>query len=160
MNLLTLLENGLFALGQVLRFPVMALLWVCVAAALFMAGSCVVDFVARIRERRGFDVTTWLKSGSVLDAPAPRRQALPALLRTLVAASCPKRRILARPVLYRSGAPDKIRTCDLCLRRAALYPAELRARDLSAVSAEPRRVARPAGLEPATPRFEVWCSIR
>ncbi len=27
-----------------------------------------------------------------------------------------------------SGAPDRIRTCDLCLRRAALYPAELRAR--------------------------------
>ena len=26
-----------------------------------------------------------------------------------------------------SGAPDRIRTCDLCLRRAALYPAELRA---------------------------------
>ena len=25
------------------------------------------------------------------------------------------------------GAPDRIRTCDLCLRRAALYPAELRA---------------------------------
>jgi hypothetical protein len=24
------------------------------------------------------------------------------------------------------GAPDTIRTCDLCLRRAALYPAELR----------------------------------
>ena len=23
------------------------------------------------------------------------------------------------------GAPDRIRTCDLCLRRAALYPAEL-----------------------------------
>jgi NhaA family Na+:H+ antiporter len=29
-NLLPALENGLFALGQVLRFPVMALLWVCV----------------------------------------------------------------------------------------------------------------------------------
>ena len=29
-----------------------------------------------------------------------------------------KRRVLACPVLYRSGAPDKIRTCDLCLRRA------------------------------------------
>jgi hypothetical protein len=28
----------------------------------------------------------------------------------------------------KSGAPDKIRTSDLCLRRAALYPAELRAR--------------------------------
>ena len=26
-----------------------------------------------------------------------------------------------------NGAPDRIRTCDLCLRRAALYPAELRA---------------------------------
>jgi hypothetical protein len=27
-----------------------------------------------------------------------------------------------------TGAPDRIRTCDLCLRRAALYPAELRVR--------------------------------
>jgi hypothetical protein len=26
-----------------------------------------------------------------------------------------------------NGAPDKIRTCDPCLRRAVLYPAELRA---------------------------------
>ncbi len=25
-----------------------------------------------------------------------------------------------------NGAPDRIRTCDLCLGRAALYPAELR----------------------------------
>ena len=39
MNVLQLLENGLFALGQVLRFPVMALLWVCVVAAIFMAGG-------------------------------------------------------------------------------------------------------------------------
>ena len=36
MNLLGTLENGLFALGQVLRFPVMALLWICVLAVLFM----------------------------------------------------------------------------------------------------------------------------
>src|SRR5207237_10363242 len=28
-----------------------------------------------------------------------------------------------------SGAPDRIRTCGLCLRRAALYPAELRVRE-------------------------------
>src|SRR5689334_12824665 len=28
----------------------------------------------------------------------------------------------------RPGAPDRIRTYDLCLRRAALYPAELRVR--------------------------------
>ena len=31
------------------------------------------------------------------------------------------------PVLQ-NGAPDTIRTCDLCLRRATLYPAELRVR--------------------------------
>ena len=30
-----------------------------------------------------------------------------------------------------SGAPDTIRTCDLCLRRVALYPAELRAQCLA-----------------------------
>jgi site-specific DNA recombinase len=38
-----------------------------------------------------------------------------------------KRQALECPVLYRSGAPERIRTSDLCLRRAALYPAELRA---------------------------------
>jgi hypothetical protein len=38
-----------------------------------------------------------------------------------------KLRVLACPVLYRSGAPGVIRTHDLCLRRATLYPAELRA---------------------------------
>src|SRR6476646_1133471 len=31
-------------------------------------------------------------------------------------------------VRERDGAPDRIRTCGLCLRRAALYPAELRVR--------------------------------
>ena len=34
------------------------------------------------------------------------------------------RRVLISKEKY--GAPDRIRTCDLCLRRAALYPAELR----------------------------------
>ncbi|GEM_PF-2326904 len=29
-------------------------------------------------------------------------------------------------LLFRNGAPERIRTSDLCLRRAALYPAELR----------------------------------
>src|SRR5690606_14663520 len=72
MNLLAVLENGLFALGQVLRFPVMALLWVCVAAALFMAGAAAMDWLARRRERQGFDVERWLKAGSVLDADAAR----------------------------------------------------------------------------------------
>ena len=84
MNLLTVLENGLFALGQVLRFPVMALLWVCVATALFMAGSCLVEFLARQRERRGFNLGLWLKSGPVLNSNADRRKGLPSELRGLL----------------------------------------------------------------------------
>ena len=49
------------------------------------------------------------------------------LLRTLVAASSAKRRVLALPVLYRSGAPERIRTSDPQIRSLVLYPAELRA---------------------------------
>jgi hypothetical protein len=86
MNLLGILENGLFALGQVLRFPVMVLLWVCVAAVLFMAGAAVVDFLSRARERRGFDVERWLDEGSVLGAEERRRAALPLPLQRLLAA--------------------------------------------------------------------------
>lgn len=85
MNLLAALENGLFALGQVLRFPVFALLWACVLVSVFMAGTCVVDAVARRRERRGFDIKRWLRMGTVLDAPAARLQELPAALRQLLA---------------------------------------------------------------------------
>jgi biopolymer transport protein ExbB/TolQ len=85
MSLLGVLENGLFAVGQVLRFPVMALLWVCVAAALFMAGSAIVEFLARRRERQGFDVEAWLESGAVLGAEAARRERLPAALKRLIA---------------------------------------------------------------------------
>jgi biopolymer transport protein ExbB/TolQ len=83
-NLLPILENGLFALGQVLRFPVFALLWVCVASAVFMAGSCVVDFVARRRERRNFDITAWLKSGTAMEASSARLRLLPAGLRQML----------------------------------------------------------------------------
>lgn len=84
MNVLALLENGLFALGQVLRFPVMTLLWVCVAAALFMAGGCGVEFLVRRRERRGFDLNAWLGAGTVLGASEARQRALPAALRRLL----------------------------------------------------------------------------
>ena len=84
MNLLGLLENGLFALGQVLRFPVMLLLWLSVAAALFMAGGCFVEFLSRRRERRGFDLTAWLRSGPALTADSARRQRLPSFLRDLL----------------------------------------------------------------------------
>ena len=61
LNILGLLENGLFALGQVLRFPVMALLWVCVIAAIFMAGACVVEFARTAARTPGFN----LQRGSV-----------------------------------------------------------------------------------------------
>jgi biopolymer transport protein ExbB/TolQ len=85
MNLLPILENGLFALGQVLRFPIMILLWVCVAASLFMAGHAAVELVARQRERRRFDIKRWLQSGTVLNASDTRLGELPALLRRLAA---------------------------------------------------------------------------
>jgi biopolymer transport protein ExbB/TolQ len=82
--MLGVLENGLFALSQVLRFPVIAMLWFCVAAALFMAGGCAVEFVARRRERFRFDLNDWLQSGSVLDAEASRQELLPAPLRAML----------------------------------------------------------------------------
>ena len=68
MSLLGTLENALFALAQVLRFPVIVLLWVSVAAAVFMTAGCVVEFLARRRERAGFDLSTWLDDGTLLGA--------------------------------------------------------------------------------------------
>lgn len=82
--MLQLLENGLFALGQVLRFPIVVLLWVCVAAALFMVGRCFAAFLARARDRRGFDLAAWLRQGPVLAADERRLAALPTSLRSLV----------------------------------------------------------------------------
>ena len=84
MSLLGTLENGLFALSQVLRLPVIVLLWICVAAALFMASGCVVEFLARRRERSGFDLQAWLEAGPALNADHERRQALPVSLRRLL----------------------------------------------------------------------------
>jgi biopolymer transport protein ExbB/TolQ len=85
LNVLQLLENGLFALGQVLRFPVMALLWVCVVAAIFMAGHALVEFVGRRRERQGFNLHVWLKQGPAL-AEGERLGRLPSHLRQMLAA--------------------------------------------------------------------------
>jgi biopolymer transport protein ExbB/TolQ len=63
---------------------VIVLLWVCVAAALFMAGSCVAEFLARRRERGIFDLKEWIQSGSTLAADAERLAVLPAPLRTML----------------------------------------------------------------------------
>ncbi|HWK49850.1 MAG TPA: MotA/TolQ/ExbB proton channel family protein, partial [Steroidobacter sp.] len=82
--MLTTLENGLFALGQVLRAPVMALLWVGVFAVLFAAGAALVEFAARRRERQGFDLKRWLKQGAVLSSQGDRIERLPQPLRALL----------------------------------------------------------------------------
>lgn len=91
MNLLGVLENGLFALGQVLRFPVMSLLWVCVVAACFMAGSCFMESLARRRERQGFNIKRWLQAGAILTVSEGRLQALPRQLHDFVAAALQQR---------------------------------------------------------------------
>jgi biopolymer transport protein ExbB/TolQ len=82
--MLTMLENGLFALGQVLRAPVMALLWVGIFAVLFASGAALMELVARRRERHGFDLKSWLKQGAVLDSQSERAQRLPQALRSLL----------------------------------------------------------------------------
>src|SRR5665213_4468643 len=50
-----------------------------------------------------------------------------------------------------TGAPERIRTSDLCLRRAALYPAELRARshlDSARGGTRQRRWSEPPAARP------------
>ena len=82
--MLTMLENGLFALGQVLRAPVMTLLWAGIFAVLFVAGAALMEYLARHRERTGFDLKAWLKQGAVLSASDERAAKLPPMLRGLV----------------------------------------------------------------------------
>src|SRR5213080_4132697 len=58
---------------------------------------------------------------------APSKHALRALAPSIVAsAHMPKFDRMRMSVTKRDGAPDRIRTCGLRLRRATLYPAELR----------------------------------
>jgi biopolymer transport protein ExbB/TolQ len=85
MNLLGILENGLFALGQVLRLPVIALLWVSIGFALYYAGACLLETIGRRRERAGYDLKRWLQQGAVLNADQQRLAALPVELRRMLA---------------------------------------------------------------------------
>ena len=56
-----------------------------------------------------------------------------------------------------NGAPGRIRTCGLWLRRPTLYPAELRAQPIGKRKDE---VVRPEGIEPPAYRFEACRSIQ
>lgn len=84
MSLLALLENGLFALGQVMRFPVMALLWICVASVFFMAGAALVEALKRRREREAFDIKRWLKDRPLLAGALADAERLPFELKLFV----------------------------------------------------------------------------
>ena len=85
MNFLDTLENGLFALGQVLRLPVMLLLWLCVGFTLYYVGTYLVEAIRRRADRTGFDLKRWLQEGRVLDTSAERRNMLPVSLARLLA---------------------------------------------------------------------------
>lgn len=84
MNFLGLLESGLFALGQILRLPVMVLLWVSVLAVLYQAGHALVEIVARRRDHSGFDMEAWLAGGAASTADEVRRLLLPLAPRRLL----------------------------------------------------------------------------
>jgi biopolymer transport protein ExbB/TolQ len=119
LNILGLLENGLFALGQVLRFPVMSLLWVCVGAALFMAGGSLIEFLARRRERRGFEIHAWLQSGPVLGAADGRRKMLPSELRNLIA---DVEKVQEEGALANGGLEHLVLTREERVRQSLVHP--------------------------------------
>ncbi len=85
MNFGDTLEQGLFALGQVLRLPVFILLWICVVMTVFYAASYLVEAVRRRRERAGFDLKQWLQEGVVTQTSAERRAMLPGTLGDMLA---------------------------------------------------------------------------
>lgn len=122
MNLLEGLENGLFALGQVLRFPVMAMLWACVAATLYFVGLSLVQVVVQRREREGFDIKGWLQEGQVLTAEDARARALPAALESLLAAL---KRQNANGGLKHGGLENVVAEHEEKLRRALDGPRAL-----------------------------------
>jgi biopolymer transport protein ExbB/TolQ len=70
------LERGLFALGMLLRLPVMVLLWACVLWVLFQSGAFLADLLKRRQRRQGFDLGAWAAAGG-------RREDLPRDLREL-----------------------------------------------------------------------------
>lgn len=123
MRFMDILENGLFALGQVLRLPVILMLWLCVALTLFYVARYLVEAVRRRRERAGFDIKRWLQQGRVLDnANASREAALPAGLREMLASI---RELNAEQVLHHGGLENIVAEAEEQLRHGLDGPRSL-----------------------------------
>jgi biopolymer transport protein ExbB/TolQ len=71
MNIVDMLDRGLYALGALLHAPIVVLLWVCVIAAVALTGSLLADALARRRQRRGFDVRIWKPAAGAEGLPQP-----------------------------------------------------------------------------------------
>lgn len=113
MSLLGVLESGLFALGQVLRFPVMFLLWVCVLMVCFMAGSCFMDYLSRRKERQGFSIKSWLRVNPVLSQETAQLASLPAYLKGFVATL---NRLYTEKQLHQGGLEHQVLEAEENLR--------------------------------------------
>src|SRR5215469_4588005 len=96
-----------------------------IVAAAVPADSCCAPDVRARHLRAQWDDRPRLRKCTGWPAAVPVL-ALVASSRTAAGMAAPTR--LAIRSRTSSGAPEKIRTSDLCLRRATLYPAELRAR--------------------------------
>lgn len=84
MNLLSLMESGLFALGQIMRFPVIALLCLSVIAVLFIGGRCLRQLWLYRHQDNHFALPLWLKTGNALAADDERIIELPPVLKHFV----------------------------------------------------------------------------
>ncbi len=123
MKFTDILENGLFALGQVLRLPVILMLWICVALMLYYVGTYLVEAVARRRDRAGFDLKRWLQQGQVLDTADDAREAtLPAELAQLLAAV---RQLDRKQALHHGGLENVVAEAEERLRHSLDGPRAL-----------------------------------
>ena len=117
MSVVDILENGLFALGQLLRLPVIILLWVCVAFTLYYVGRYLIEAVVRRRARAGFDLKRWLQQGRVLgpDEASQREAALPAELAQLLSAI---RKLDTAQALHHGGLENVVAEAEERLRHS------------------------------------------
>jgi biopolymer transport protein ExbB/TolQ len=69
MNVIEWLDRGLFALGALLRGPVVLLLWACVLWGVGLFGAWLADSLGRRRQRAGFSLSRWTRA-PVRDAAA------------------------------------------------------------------------------------------